>query len=267
MMNVSQESPDDSPDVTDDFTFKRAVVKLPELDPSKISAAEIVKAISKYIHPKKIKSVMFDLHVQCYLVFVADIESVCLLIKKELVICQYVTRAVFLLDCYIIDGVYPHVTDDILREIFECFGRIYTIRKIYLLPNSSKYAHVLSSKREIDFVLPTDQTKIEIPDNISNPLYNFKVIKYCFGCFTEGHSILDCSDVDDFVLSLPDVSSELICKDDNDKKIKTLPNADDDLHDNDNGSSANDCTELEKEYKRRSRKRKRRRRIVKLKST
>ncbi|KFM79382.1 hypothetical protein X975_18209, partial [Stegodyphus mimosarum] len=177
-------------------TSPKQAVKLPGLH-SKITFEEILESLSKYISPSSIKCVLKDPFTHLFVVFIADLQSFCVLISNKFYIGDSLIRPLPLYDCCIIEGVFPQITDDEIRKIFKVYGHVYSIVQLPALPNSPKFSHVLSGRREISFLLPSEQTEIAVPSSLYIPPYKFKIVKYCFACSSEGHSVIQCPDIDD----------------------------------------------------------------------
>ncbi|GIY11712.1 uncharacterized protein CEXT_8762 [Caerostris extrusa] len=193
--------------------INKCAVKLLGIDCSDLADEEILECVSNHIEPSSIEALVYDFFNSFYVLFLKDIESSCLLVGKKINFQTFQINVLPLMDCFIVDNVYPYVQHDELRDIFKIFGNVLSVSNHHAVPNSSKFSHVLSGKREIVFLLPAEASEINIPINVIHAPYSFRITKFCYACLTEGHSILHC----------PDIEDEKICKD----EIKDVENGSD----------------------------------------
>ncbi|GFT42699.1 uncharacterized protein NPIL_176571 [Nephila pilipes] len=178
-------------------TSNKRALKLIGIDNADLSGEEILERISVFVEPDSIEALVYDDFNCFYVLFVIDIESACRLVGKTLKLRTYEVLFLPLLDYYIIENVYPSLSHDELRDIFRAFGNVFSVSNHHLIPNSLKFSHVLSGKREISFLVPGRDCNIYIPANVIHSPYSFHVKKLCCACLTEGHSILKCPDIED----------------------------------------------------------------------
>ncbi|GFR00537.1 uncharacterized protein TNCT_29621 [Trichonephila clavata] len=201
----------------------KCALKLIGIDNSDLSEEEILEYISDYIAPGSIEALVYDYFNNFYVLFLIDIESVCHLVGRNIKFKSHKAAFLPLLDYYIVDNVYPSLSHEELTDIFRTFGNVFSVSNHHVVPNSSKFCHVLSGKREISFIIPGKESEIYIPVNVIHPPYSFRIKKFCCACLTEGHSILYCPDIEqdidvdevDAIIKTEDIfeSKELKCED------------------------------------------------------
>ncbi|GFY38553.1 uncharacterized protein TNIN_457142 [Trichonephila inaurata madagascariensis] len=201
----------------------KCALKLIGINNSDLSEIEMLEIISDYVAPDSIKALVYDYFNNFYVLFLADIESVCHLVGRNILFKSHKTYFLPFLDYYIVDNVYPNVSNEELTEIFRTFGQVFSVSNHHVVPNSSKFCHVLSGKREISFIIPGKESEIYVPINVIRPPYSFRIQKLCCACLTEGHSILYCPDIEqdvdadevDAIIKTEDIfeSKELKCED------------------------------------------------------
>ncbi|KAF8763412.1 hypothetical protein HNY73_021599 [Argiope bruennichi] len=185
-----------NPVETRDSNVNKYALKLLGISNKELTDEEILECLSMYIKPSSIEALLFDSFNNFYVLFLNNIDSTCRLVGKTLEFQSHCIDIYPLLDCFLIDNVYPCIKNDELRDIFRAFGNVFTVSNHHIVPNSSKFSHVLSGKREITFLLPGKESSIYIPLNVVHSPYSFHVRKFCCACLTEGHSVLHCPDIE-----------------------------------------------------------------------
>ncbi|XP_042902591.1 uncharacterized protein [Parasteatoda tepidariorum] len=176
---------------------KQFPLKLLGIDNVICSNEEVLEFLELYVPPSSISYLHFDSYQKFYVVFLNDIDSVCTLVGKRLSYSQCKIDILPLLDYYVVRNVYPDLTNEDLIDIFRPFGNVYDVKAHHVLPNSSKFSHVLSGNREISFMLPGHEIGVSVPGSVVYMPHTFHIIKYCPACSTEGHAMLHCPDIED----------------------------------------------------------------------
>ncbi|GBM58536.1 hypothetical protein AVEN_268609-1 [Araneus ventricosus] len=185
--------------------INKCALKLLGISRFELTDEEILECVSSYIDPSNIEALFFDTFNNYYVLFLYDIDATCRLVGKKVESKSDKCINIYpLLECYVIDNVYPCLRNEELRDIFTTFGNVFSVSNHHVVPNSTKFSHILSGKREITFLLPGEELEIYIPINVVHPPYSFNVKKFCCACLTEGHSLLYCPDIEDDK-SLPEI--------------------------------------------------------------
>ncbi|CAL1297384.1 unnamed protein product [Larinioides sclopetarius] len=177
--------------------FDKFSLKLLGIGRFDLTDEEILETLSKYVEPRVIEGLLFDSFHNFYVLFLNDLNATCSLVGKKIKTNSRCINIYPLLECYVIDNVYPCLRNDDLGDIFRTFGNVFSVSNHHVMPNSRRFSHVLSGKREITFLLPGEELEIYIPINVLHPPYSFTVKKFCCACLTEGHSLLYCPDIED----------------------------------------------------------------------
>lgn len=172
----------------------KCALKLLGIEFENLSYEEILEFISEFVQPSAIKGLFYDSYNCFYVLHLSDIESTYLLIGRTLQIGTYHVSFLPLLDCFVIGNVYPSLTNLNLREIFTAYGNVCEVKNYHVLPNSTKYFHVLSGQREISFFLPGPDSEVSIPMTVIKPPYSFHVKRLCPKCLKQGHSLMNCKE-------------------------------------------------------------------------
>ncbi|KAG8180505.1 hypothetical protein JTE90_007460 [Oedothorax gibbosus] len=177
-----------------DININKCALKLVGFEFGNFTDEELLEFISHYVPASAVKALFYDSYNSFYVLHLSDIEFTSVLIGKSLPFGTEHISFLPLLDCFVISNVYPSLSNNDIYEMFSMFGKVFNVANYHVLPNSSKFFHVLSGSREVNFLLTGCESELEIPTNVVHSPYIFHIQHLCVGCQTKGHSLINCPD-------------------------------------------------------------------------